>query len=135
MEAAATQSFADVHAGIREFDRHMSEISSSMQEQHRGVVYVNSSMAKIERTTQLNAGSAEETAEAAEELSRQSQALGQVVDALRALVEGGKRVAPPTAVASAAEAWAESAPDTGYGEFAEAMAPEGLEAPQVAGRN
>jgi len=77
----------------------------------------------------------EETAAAAEELSRQSHSLGEVVDALRALVEGGKRVDPPAADAPAADASAEDVPETEDGEIAEAMEPDCLEAPQVAGRN
>ena len=77
----------------------------------------------------------EETAAAAEELSRQSQALGQVVDALRALVEGGKPVDPPAADAPAADASAEDVPETEDGEIAEAMEPESLGMTHVAGRN
>jgi len=135
IEAQAKQSFADVHSGIREFDRHMAEISASMQEQHRGVVYVNSSMAKIDRTTQLNAGTAEETAAAAEELSRQSAALDQMVNDLRDLVEGTKRTQRNEAEVPAGPEWEETPADAEQVEFVDSAGAECMETADAAGRN
>ena len=56
----------------------------------------------MDKVTQSNAGNAEETAAAAEELNAQAQAAHESVSELLRLVEGGTAAAPQTKVAAPA---------------------------------
>ena len=61
-------------------------VSTSSQEQQRGVEHVAKAILQVERVTQANAASAEENAAAGHELDAQSESLKNIVDRLTALV-------------------------------------------------
>ena len=67
-------------------DELVNEIASACQEQSLGIQQINSSVIKMDKVTQNNAASAEESANAALQLSEQAGALNQAVLALRSLV-------------------------------------------------
>jgi methyl-accepting chemotaxis protein len=78
------------------------EVSASCNEQARGVEQINVAVSHMDKVTQSNAASAEESASASEELSAQARELSEMVDALVRLVRGenaviGKRTSAATA--------------------------------------
>jgi methyl-accepting chemotaxis protein len=84
------------------------EVSSSCNEQARGVEQINVAVSQMDKVTQSNAASAEESASASEELSAQARELSEMVDALVRLVRGenaviGKRTSAATATVAAAK--------------------------------
>ncbi|MDZ4785065.1 MAG: methyl-accepting chemotaxis protein [bacterium] len=66
------------------------EISISSKEQSTGISQLNSAMSELDKVTQTNAASAEESAAAGTDLSNQSQSMNRVVSQLSTLVYGGK---------------------------------------------
>jgi methyl-accepting chemotaxis protein len=74
----------------REVDALVVEIATASQEQTRGVTQVNGAMNEMDRITQANAASAEESAGAAQELTRQTVAQKESAAALLALVGRGQ---------------------------------------------
>lgn len=82
-------SFADILEQARGVDNLVSGIASSSAEQNRGVNQVGEAMAQIDRTTQSNAATAEQTSAAAEELQGQTARLRIVITRLTSLVDPG----------------------------------------------
>lgn len=68
----------------------MGQIATASREQSQGIGQVNVALTQMDKITQSNAASAEETASASEELSAQAQELKHAVVDLLRLVEGGK---------------------------------------------
>jgi methyl-accepting chemotaxis protein len=66
----------------------VNEISAASSEQAQGIDQVNTAVAQMDKVTQSNAASAEESASAAEELSSQAEQVANVVRELTALVSG-----------------------------------------------
>jgi methyl-accepting chemotaxis protein len=81
----------------RKVDERIAEIANASHEQDQGIGQINTAVSQMDKVTQSNAASAEETASAAEELTAQSAALDGAVGDLQHLVGG---VAQPSAVAS-----------------------------------
>ncbi len=67
------------------------EVNLGSQEQARGIEHISKSIAEMDRVTQANAASAEQSASASEEMSAQAEALQNVARELRSLVGGGDR--------------------------------------------
>jgi methyl-accepting chemotaxis protein len=65
------------------------EVNLGSQEQARGIAHISSSLAEMDRVTQANAASAEQSASASEQMSGQAEALQNIAGELRALVGGG----------------------------------------------
>ncbi len=65
------------------------EVNLGSQEQSRGIAAISKSIGEMDRVTQGNAASAEQTASASEEMSAQAQALRHIAKDLRRLVGGG----------------------------------------------
>ncbi|SEG61791.1 methyl-accepting chemotaxis protein [Bryocella elongata] len=63
-------------------------VSNGSDEQTRGIGTINQSIHEMQRVTQNNAASSEQTAAASEELSAQAELLGGVATDLRTIVEG-----------------------------------------------
>ncbi len=84
--------------GARTMDTLITEIAGASREQTQGIDQVNSAVSQMDKVTQTNAGSAEETAAAAEELSAQAVSMQQAANELRQLVQGtsAKTAAAPT---------------------------------------
>ena len=68
------------------------EIAAASKEQAQGIAQVNTAVSQMDKVTQANAASAEESAAAAEELSSQSVQLNELVRELVALVGGARDV-------------------------------------------
>jgi methyl-accepting chemotaxis protein len=65
------------------------EVNMGSQEQARGIAGISKSIAEMDRVTQANAASAEQSASASEEMSAQAEALQNIARELRTLVGGG----------------------------------------------
>jgi methyl-accepting chemotaxis protein len=68
----------------------VSEIAAASQEQAQGIDQVNTAVAQMDKVTQQNAASAEESASASEELSAQSESMQEIVAQLVTLVSGSR---------------------------------------------
>ncbi|HWA26920.1 MAG TPA: methyl-accepting chemotaxis protein [Lacunisphaera sp.] len=79
----------------RQVDELVGGIASASQEQSAGITQINSAVGQMDKVTQSNAGNAEETAAAAEELSAQSASLKDTVAQLRQLVGGAAAGSAP----------------------------------------
>jgi methyl-accepting chemotaxis protein len=71
------------------------EVATASDEQAKGIEQVNTAVSQMDKVTQGNAASAEESASASEELSAQAQDLKQMVNELLALVGGRTGPAAP----------------------------------------
>ena len=67
----------------------IAEINTSSNEQAQGIAQINEGLSQIDRVTQTNTASAEESASAAEELSGQASQLRELVDRFRLTNNGG----------------------------------------------
>jgi methyl-accepting chemotaxis protein/methyl-accepting chemotaxis protein-1 (serine sensor receptor) len=65
------------------------EVNLGSQEQARGIEHISKSIAEMDRVTQSNAASAEQSASASQEMSAQAEALQNIANELRTLVGGG----------------------------------------------
>ncbi len=81
-------SFREIEDGSNSVARLIGEITSATNEQAQGVDQVNTAVAQMDKVTQSNAATAEESASAAEELSAQADALHGMVGELVRMVEG-----------------------------------------------
>jgi methyl-accepting chemotaxis protein len=76
----------------RRVDEIVGEIARASHEQNQGITQISSAMNQMDKVTQSNAGNAEETAAAAEELNAQSNSMKETVRGLRELVAGAGNV-------------------------------------------
>jgi methyl-accepting chemotaxis protein len=81
-------SLGEIVAKARKVDGLIGEIANASNEQNEGIGQVNTAVVQMDKVTQANAGSAEETAAAAEELSSQSAVMLDTVVGLRRLIDG-----------------------------------------------
>jgi len=78
----------------RKVDDLVGEIANASREQSQGITQINTAVSQMDKVTQGNASTSEESAAAAEELNSQAQVMRGAVDEMRALVEGsGRRAA------------------------------------------
>jgi methyl-accepting chemotaxis protein len=84
----------------RQVDELVAEIATASKEQSQGIGQVNTAVSQMDKVTQSNAASAEESASAAEELNAQALTLQGIVTDLQRLV-GGKNGHGTTISASA----------------------------------
>ena len=82
ISAQVAKSFGDIQGGIQQLDKLVAEIATASQEQNQGIGQISTAISQMDKVTQSNAGHAEETAAAAEELSAQA---GVQQDAVRRL--------------------------------------------------
>ena len=88
ISAEVAKSFDEIQKGIRQLDALVAEIATASNEQSSGIAQVTTTVSQMDKVTQSNAGNAEETAAAAEELSSQSLMLKDAVAKLQLLVGG-----------------------------------------------
>ncbi len=88
ISAEVAKSFDEIQKGIRQLDALVAEIATASNEQSSGIGLVTSTVSQMDKVTQSNAGNAEETAAAAEELSSQSLLMKEAVAELQLLVGG-----------------------------------------------
>lgn len=91
-KVAAT--LADIVDRARKVDGLVGEIATASSEQSQGINQLNTAVAQMDKVTQSNASSAEESAAAAEELSAQALAMQQAVLELRRLVTTAQVASP-----------------------------------------
>ena len=83
-----TVSISEILGKARDVDALVSEIATASTEQTQGIEQINTAVRQIDQVTQNNAGNAEETAAAAEELSSQSSSMREHVSNLARFVYG-----------------------------------------------
>jgi hypothetical protein len=82
------QSLNDIVAKVRRVDELVAEVAGASREQTEGLAQINTVAVQLDKVTQSNAASAEESAAAAEELNSQAQVMKQAVGKLLAMVGG-----------------------------------------------
>ena len=82
--------FKDIEDASQGVGRLVNQISAATNEQAQGVDQVNTAVAQMDKVTQTNAATAEESASAASELSDQSANLNALIHGLASLVYGGR---------------------------------------------
>jgi len=90
VSAKVAESLQQIVESARKVDAIVAEIASASQEQTQGISQVNTAVSQMDKVTQANAGNAEETAAAAQELSAQAVAMQQATAELRQLVGGAQ---------------------------------------------
>jgi methyl-accepting chemotaxis protein len=73
---------------VRQVDDLVTEVANASAEQTQGITQINSAMGQMDKITQSNAATAEESAAAAEELNAQAEVMKQSVTELLQLVSG-----------------------------------------------
>lgn len=100
-----TRSLAEIVTNARRADELVAQIAAASAEQEQGISQVNHAVAQIEKVTQSNASTAEETASASEELTSQVGSQRELVAELLALVGGNaeadKAPSPPARTGAA----------------------------------
>jgi methyl-accepting chemotaxis protein len=98
LSAAVAESFQDIAAKAHQMDDLVAEIATASDEQSQGVGQVANAIADMDKVTQSNAASAEESAAASQELSQQAQSIRLLIQSLHDIVGGESHhtpVAPP----------------------------------------
>jgi methyl-accepting chemotaxis protein len=90
MSDKVAQSLTEIVTNVRKVDEPIAEIATASKEQNDGVSQVNTAVAQMDKVTQSNAASAEESASAAQELNAQTHVLRNVVGELLKLVGRGR---------------------------------------------
>ena len=88
LSTAVAESFQDIAAKARQMDDLVAEIATASHEQSQGVGQVSSAIADMDKVTQSNAATAEESASAAEELNQQAHAIHDLIKSFHDLVGG-----------------------------------------------
>jgi hemerythrin-like metal-binding protein len=90
----------DIVIKARQVDELASEVAGASREQTQGITQINVAVGEMDKVTQSNAASAEESAAAAQELNAQAEMMKHAVAELLHLVNGG---APATEISPASE--------------------------------
>lgn len=85
---ASGEALTTIVNSVRNIATLVSEISSSSEEQAKGLAQITKAMNELDKTTQSSAASAEETSSSAESLSEQAGQLQGVVTKLTTIVDG-----------------------------------------------
>lgn len=83
-----TEVLNKIITGVTDVGGLITQLSTSSEEQSKGIDQINSATADMDRATQGTAANAEESAAASEELSAQAKELNGVVTALQMIIEG-----------------------------------------------
>jgi methyl-accepting chemotaxis protein len=102
ISAKVAKSLQEIVGKARQVDELAGEVAAASQEQSQGIVQVNTAVTEMDKVTQSNAASAEESASAAEEMTAQAEALKEAVAELLCLVNGHKTYQGPTVKPTAA---------------------------------
>jgi methyl-accepting chemotaxis protein len=84
--AKVGESLREIAEKVRAADLLVADIARAASEQAQGIEQINGAMAQMDKVTQGNASSAEESASAAEELDAQAETMKELVGQLRRLV-------------------------------------------------
>lgn len=91
ISAKMAQRLEEIVSKARRVDELVGEISSASKEQNQGIAQINIAVSSMDKVTQSNAASAEETASASEQLNAQASALREAAKALKVIMVGGAR--------------------------------------------
>ncbi len=80
-----------INADIAQAKDHMTMIHKAAQEQAHGLTQLNTAVAQLDKTTQENAGVAEETANSSEELNAQAETLKEMIQELGSIILGNMK--------------------------------------------
>ncbi len=89
--------FEKIAGKTREVDRYVAEIVSASNEQAQGVQHISTAISQMDKVTQSNAASAEESASATQELGSQAEAVKESARTLQQLVGGAIAPVAPDA--------------------------------------
>jgi len=98
--AKVADSLQKIAGSVSATDSLVGDIANAAREQSLGIEQINSAMTQMEKVTQGNAASAEETASAAEELSAQARSMQEMVARLRRFVGGKQKDRGPDRIES-----------------------------------
>jgi len=93
--AKVTAGFADITAKAREVNELVAQITVAAKEQDQGLHQVTKAVSELDKVTQANAASAEETASSANELAHHADSLESAVQALVGIIERRSRARLP----------------------------------------
>jgi methyl-accepting chemotaxis protein len=85
-----SKSLEEITAKVRKVDELVAEIAVASREQNEGITQVTRAVGEMDRVTQSNAATAEETSSAATELNTQTERLREVISKLTAMASGSK---------------------------------------------
>ncbi len=83
-----SEAFSEVAVSTSKVGELVSEISAASQEQAQGISQINKAVVDLDRVTQENASTAEESASAAEELNAQSMQMKGIVNRMVVIIQG-----------------------------------------------
>ena len=98
--AKVADSLQKIAGSVSATDSLVGDIANAAREQSLGIEQINNAMTQMEKVTQGNAASAEETASAAEELSAQALSMQEMVARLRRFVGGKQKDRGPDRIES-----------------------------------
>ena len=102
---------AEILDKARKVDKLVGEIANASTEQSQGITQVNTAMTQMDKVTQSNAASAEESASGAQELDSQAKSMKAAVADLMVLIGGiGQTDSPHEDARSAQEMWSDHGP-------------------------
>jgi methyl-accepting chemotaxis protein len=91
ISARVAEGLTQITDKTRNVNELVNEIATASKEQNQGLGQITTAVSQMDQVTQSNAGSAEETAAAAEELNAQAMALLETVSELNKLVGGAEQ--------------------------------------------
>jgi methyl-accepting chemotaxis protein len=91
-----SESLEQIAAKVAEADTLVAEIAAAAKQQAQGIRQVGSAMTQMDKVTQGNASSAEQTSAAAAELNSQAGLLQETVEHLRSLIASTSDTSAPT---------------------------------------
>ena len=100
ISAKVAEGLQEIVGKVRQVDELVAEVAAASREQSQGIDQVNTAVSQMDKVTQSNAASAEESASAAEELTAQAETLREAVEELQALVNGTSRRSPASPLQS-----------------------------------
>jgi len=100
INSKVAQALNDIVSKARQVDELVAEVASASHEQTQGITQINAAVGQMDKVTQSNGASAEESAAAAEELNAQAYAMKESVAELLKLVGGNHQVATVKMVAA-----------------------------------
>ncbi|MDR3457829.1 MAG: methyl-accepting chemotaxis protein, partial [Verrucomicrobiae bacterium] len=86
ISAKVVQALNEIVIKVRQVDELVAEVAGASREQTDGITQINSAVGQMDKVTQSNAASAEESAAAAQELNGQAAAMKDAVENLLRLV-------------------------------------------------
>jgi len=93
ISSKVAEALNEIVTKARQVDELASEVAGASREQTQGITQINSAVGQMDKVTQSNAASAEESAAAAQELNAQATVMKQSVSELLQLVGGAERIA------------------------------------------